>query len=54
VVNARIREAVNQRVTTRAVHELAVAEGMTPLLQDGLERARRGETSLTEVLRVAG
>jgi general secretion pathway protein E len=54
VVSASLREGINQRGTTKQIYDLAVADGMTPLVRDGLDRASRGETSLTEVLRVAG
>ena len=54
VVNATIREAINDQRTTAELHDLAVAEGMVGLLRDGLSRVQRGETSLAEVLRVAG
>jgi len=53
-VTSALREAINQRANTKELYALATAEGMTPLLRDGLNRALRGETSLTEVLRVAG
>jgi general secretion pathway protein E len=53
-LNEPLRRAVNARATTSELEALAVSEGMTPLLRDGLARARRGETSLMEVLRVAG
>jgi len=54
VVDPELRAAVNDRRTTRELFDLAVSRGMTPLLHDGLSRALLGETSLTEVLRVAG
>lgn len=54
VMNAPLRQALNERRPTRDLNELAVEHGMVPLLLSGLERARAGETSLTEVLRVAG
>jgi general secretion pathway protein E len=54
VVNPRLRQAINERKNTSELYALAVAEGMTPLIRDGLTRAHNGETSLTEVLRVAG
>ena len=37
----------------RLISELA-SRGLTPLLEDGLSRAARGQTSLAEVLRVTG
>lgn len=54
ILNEPVRRAINARVPTNELHQLAVSEGMTPLLRDGLSRAQRGETSLLEVLRVAG
>jgi general secretion pathway protein E len=54
VLNEPLRQAINQRKHTSDLHQLAMTEGMTPLLRDGLARAQRGETSLMEVLRVAG
>jgi general secretion pathway protein E len=54
VLSADLRHAIHQRLPTAELQRLAVAEGMVPLLESGLVRARRGETSLSEVLRVAG
>ncbi|MBN2191893.1 MAG: type II/IV secretion system protein [Polyangiaceae bacterium] len=53
-VDAALRQAIHTRVGTAELDGLARAAGMKPLLSDGLERACRGETSLAEVLRVAG
>ncbi len=54
VVDTKLRALVNERHATRELYDAAVAEGMTPILRDGLSRAERGETSLAEVLRVVG
>jgi general secretion pathway protein E len=54
VLSTELRHAIHQRLPTAELHRLAVAEGMVPLLESGLLRAQRGETSLSEVLRVAG
>ncbi len=54
VPSNELRRAIHQRAPSAELHRLAVAEGMVPLLESGLQRARRGETSLGEVLRVAG
>jgi general secretion pathway protein E len=54
VVDPALRMAIGQRQTTKDLHDLAVTLGMTPLLLDGIARAARGETSLGEVMRVAG
>lgn len=39
-------------ITSQDIHKLAVEEGMRTMLQDGLLRALRGETTLEEVFRV--
>ena len=49
-----LREAVHQCLPTESIRQAAYEQGMVPLLQDGLRLAQTGETSLTEVLRVAG
>jgi general secretion pathway protein E len=54
VLDAGMRKAISERRTTKELFDIAVKSGMTPLLLDGLARAREGETSLSEALRVAG
>jgi general secretion pathway protein E len=54
VVDTTLRSAISQRKTSKELFDLAVAQGMVPLVNDGLARAVEGETSLSEVLRVAG
>lgn len=54
LVDSVLQRAISERRTTPEIHELAIAQGMTPLLRDGLEKARAGATSIAEVLRVAG
>ncbi len=54
VMDAEMREAVNSRLSTKELMEVALGQGMVPLVSSGLHRAVRGETSLSEVLRVAG
>jgi general secretion pathway protein E len=49
-----VKEAIQSRRSTEELHRLAVANGMRPLVAQGLDLAVRGETSLTEVLRVVG
>ena len=45
-------EAVLQRLTTSQLHEVAVEGGMETLTDDGLMKARRGITTLDELIRV--
>ncbi len=47
-----IRRLVLNRADAMTVHEAAVAGGMVPMREAGLARARAGETSLEEVIRV--
>jgi general secretion pathway protein E len=54
VVDAALRAAISKRSTTKDIHDIAVAQGMESLIRDGLAVAVSGETSLSEVLRVAG
>lgn len=52
VVDDEIRAELIKSVPTHQLTALAVKKGMMTLLDDGLEKARRGEISLAEVLRV--
>jgi general secretion pathway protein E len=52
VVTPDIRKLMTAPPTVDAIEQAALAGGMVPLLSDGLARAARGETSLSEVLRV--
>lgn len=54
IVSEAIQDAVRRRATSEEIHKLAVGEGMSPLIYAALDLADRGETSLEEVLRVAG
>jgi general secretion pathway protein E len=54
LVTPSLRQAISERKTSDELAGAAIAEGMTPLLRDGLGRALRGETTLGEVLRVTG
>ncbi|AKQ70450.1 Type IV fimbrial assembly, ATPase PilB [Myxococcus hansupus] len=54
VISQNIRDAINAKVPSSRVQEIAVQEGMVTLLAAGVERARDGTTSLREVFRVVG
>jgi general secretion pathway protein E len=54
VMDEELRAAVNARMPSPDLARLAEKRGMVSLLSDGIDRAKRGETSLMEVLRVAG
>lgn len=49
-----VRQTVGNRCSTEEIHRCATSAGMVPLVQQGLRLAASGQTSLSEVLRVAG
>ena len=52
VVNQPFRDAVLDKVPTRALQQVAVDHGMKTMWQRGLRRALTGQTTLEEILRV--
>jgi type IV pilus assembly protein PilB len=48
-----IRELTIRRSSSDEIRKIAIAQGMTPLRDDGLEKVKLGITSIEEVLRVA-
>jgi energy-coupling factor transporter ATP-binding protein EcfA2 len=50
--NAHLREEIAKRPAKHILKQLAVAEGMTTLLADGIEKIRQGITTIAEVARV--
>lgn len=52
VPDEKIRSAIIAKSSAGAIRDLACAAGMITLLQDGIEKAKQGLTSIDEVLRV--
>ncbi len=52
IVSEEIERLTVDHATTDEITKMAVSQGMRPLRQDGLLKARRGLTSLEEILRV--
>jgi general secretion pathway protein E len=52
VVDDAMRSELIKQVPTHQLNALATSRGMQTLLDDGLEKARRGDVSIAEVLRV--
>ncbi len=48
----QIRDAIMRRASSAELRKIAIKNGMTPMLEDGFEKARKGETTVEEVLRV--
>ena len=53
-VSDEIRALIVARAPAGEIAAAAIAEGMTTLHQDGLQKVRKGETTLAEVARVTG
>lgn len=53
-VSAAMQGLILERATAERMRELAHAEGSRSLREDGLLKARRGQTSVEEVIRVTG
>lgn len=54
LVDGHIRAELHQGCPSDVMRQRAIERGMTPLVLDGVRLARAGETTLNEVLRVAG
>jgi excisionase family DNA binding protein len=50
----RLREMIASRASLAELHAAAVEAGMVTLLQDGLEKAKQGITTIEELMRVLG
>lgn len=53
IVDDAVRSKIQRGVSDRELEQIARRGGMDTLLQDGLRKAARGETTLAEVLKVA-
>lgn len=52
VADQGIREAIMRKASSAEIRKLAIEGGMTTMLEDGVRKARRGHTTIEEVLRV--
>ena len=51
-VTEKIRSLITQRATSDEIQKQAITEGMTTMLQDGLDKVSSGLTTIEEVIRV--
>ncbi len=51
-INDKIRELIAERKDSSVIAEAAVAAGMQTMLEDGIQKAFEGQTSIDEILRV--
>jgi type IV pilus assembly protein PilB len=52
-ITSQIREAINRRASSDEICNIAIAQGMITMRQDGIEKARTGLTDVKEIMRVA-
>lgn len=52
-VTEKVRQLIMDRAHSDQIRQAAIAEGMTSMLDDGLDKARRGITTIDEVLRAS-
>jgi type IV pilus assembly protein PilB len=53
MMSSKVRELAFQGASTQNIRKAAVAQGMSTLYEDGINKALRGVTTLEEVFRVA-
>jgi type IV pilus assembly protein PilB len=53
-ISPEIQKMALERQPSEAIRDVAVAQGMTRLRDDGLMKVRQGRTSITEITRVVG
>lgn len=52
VANDELREAIVKKAPSNELRNIAIKNGMTTMVEDGLEKVKRGETTIDEILRV--
>jgi type IV pilus assembly protein PilB len=52
VVDNILREAVYKKASAAELRKLAISQGMVPMIEDGLQKAKDGVTTVEEVLRM--
>ncbi|MCI0619909.1 GspE/PulE family protein [Candidatus Wolfebacteria bacterium] len=52
MMDGEVREAVLRKASASEIRKIAIRNGMTPMLADGLYKAQQGLTTVEEVLRV--
>jgi type IV pilus assembly protein PilB len=51
-INDEVRELIVSRASANLIKQSAIKNGMTTMLQDGLQKAQQGVTTIEEVLRI--
>jgi type II secretory ATPase GspE/PulE/Tfp pilus assembly ATPase PilB-like protein len=51
-IESAVREAILAKASASEIRRVAIAQGMVPMLEDGLRKAAKGVTTIEEVLRM--
>lgn len=51
VVSPSVREAILNQSSSTVIKDIAIAEGMTTMFEDGLQKVEEGKTTISEILR---
>jgi type II secretory ATPase GspE/PulE/Tfp pilus assembly ATPase PilB-like protein len=51
-ISPKVRELILQKADASIIMQQAIAEGMTTMFEDGIQKVAKGETTIEEVLRV--
>ena len=51
-ISGPLRDAILRKATASEIRDLAIREGMTPIIIDGFKKAARGVTTIEEILRM--
>ena len=52
VANDELREAIIKKASSNELRKIAIANGMTTMVEDGLNKVKNGDTTIEEILRV--
>jgi type II secretory ATPase GspE/PulE/Tfp pilus assembly ATPase PilB-like protein len=52
VADDEIREAILRKASSSELRKIAIKNGMTTMLEDGFKKAKKGQTTIEEILRV--
>jgi type IV pilus assembly protein PilB len=52
MISEEIRSLIVTRAHTGEIRRVAIEQGMRPLIEDGFDKVRDGETTLAEIARV--
>ena len=51
VIDQDVREAILKKASASVIRDIAIKNGMTPMMEEGFNKALKGETTVAEILR---